>query len=150
MSDDWITLIPEDPRLVPDQHRRLLAQDRLKQIAPEAWEITAEVSDGIRFVDAGANWEGILCPTCASRVDEDWWSVKMTEEYQNSYPLKAYALPCCGAKHTLHDLNYVWPQGFARFELSAMNPNIGKLSDTAKRDLEAVLGTPLRVIYRHI
>jgi hypothetical protein len=32
----------------------------------------------------------------------------------------------------------------------AMNPNIGKLEEKYKREFEQILGTKLRVIYRHI
>jgi hypothetical protein len=42
---------------------------------------------------------------------------------------------------------YEWPQGFGRFALDAMNPNIGELQDKYKREVEKILGTKLRVIY---
>jgi hypothetical protein len=61
-----------------------------------------------------------------------------------------YATPCCGAKVTVHELDDEWPQGFGRFALKAMNPNIGKLDDKFKREFEKILGTKLRVIYQHI
>jgi hypothetical protein len=45
---------------------------------------------------------------------------------------------------------YEWPQGFGRFALDAMNPNIGILQDRYKLEFEEILGTKLRVIYQHI
>ena len=57
---------------------------------------------------------------------------------------------CCGAQHTLHDLAYVWPQGFARCDVCAMNPNIGKLSDDQRSRFEEILDCPVRVIYEHL
>jgi hypothetical protein len=59
-------------------------------------------------------------------------------------------MPCCGVSNTLHELVYEWPQGFGRFALEAMNPNIGILEDEHKKELEELLGTKLRVIYQHI
>jgi hypothetical protein len=50
----------------------------------------------------------------------------------------------------LHELGYDWPQGFGRFALDAMNPNIGELDDRLKTQFEKILGTKLRVIYQHI
>ena len=51
---------------------------------------------------------------------------------------------------TLNDLQYDWPQGFGRFALQAMNPNIGKLNAAQMAEFERILGTKLRVIYQHI
>jgi hypothetical protein len=66
------------------------------------------------------------------------------------FQLKDYSMPCCGHVSSLNDLQYDWPQGFARFGIDAMNPNIGKLTDEQIRDFELLLETPLRVIYQHI
>jgi len=68
----------------------------------------------------------------------------------DGFKLATYATPCCGKKHTLHELVYDWPQGFARFAVDAMNPDIGKLEERHKREFEIILGTKLRVIYQHI
>jgi hypothetical protein len=74
----------------------------------------------------------------------------MDDDYEDGFRLDKYATPCCGKAHTLHELTYEWPQGFGRFALNAMNPNLGLLDDKYKREFEEILGTPLRVIYRHI
>ena len=50
----------------------------------------------------------------------------------------------------LNALRYIWPAGFARFSLCAMNPNIGGV--LAAKDvsaLEDVLGCKLRQVYAH-
>ena len=74
----------------------------------------------------------------------------MDEDYREGFKLTSYSTPCCGAKVTLHELDYEWPQGFGRFALDVMNPNIGKLDDKYKLEFEDILGTKLRVIYQHI
>ena len=59
-------------------------------------------------------------------------------------------MPCCNTICTLNDLAYDWPQAFGRFAIEAMNPNIGELPEVHLAELEAILGTSLRVIYQHI
>jgi hypothetical protein len=150
MSDKWILLIPEDPHFVPGVAAQRRACDRLRQIVPDAFEVVAKVSEKVEFFDCGVNFERIVCPACAAEVPIDWWRDRMEEEYDGGYSLASYAMPCCKAQRTLHELVYEWPQGFGRFALEAFNPGIGELSDRDKYELEAILGTELREIYRHI
>ncbi|MGC4005217.1 MAG: hypothetical protein QM811_19695 [Pirellulales bacterium] len=150
MSDDWIVLIPEDPRLVPKQTNRERARDRFAEIAPDADEIEATVSETVRFFDCGANFERVLCGACRSEIPVTWWRDRMDEDFDDGYRLASYPTPCCGTRYTLHELVYEWPQGFGRFALEAMNPNIGRLEDRYKTELGVILGTQLRVIYQHI
>ena len=150
MSDNWIALIPEDPRCVPDAAKQRRARDRFAEIAPESDEIEIKVSEKIEFFDCGANFERVLCPSCGSEIPVEWWQDRMDEDSDEGFKLASYATPCCGKKCTLHELVYEWPQGFGRFALDAMNPNIGELEDKYKRECEKILGTKLRVIYQHI
>ena len=150
MSDDWIALIPEDPRFVPEPTRHSRARDRFAEIAPAADEIAIKVNEKVRFFDCGANFEQVLCPSCRSVVPIAWWQDRMGEDFEDGFKLAAYPTPCCGARHTLHDLVYEWPQGFGRFALNVMNPGIGKLEKRYRREFEEILGTKLRVIYQHI
>ncbi len=150
MSDNWIALIPEDPRFVPDEAKQRQARDRFAEVAPEADEIDIKVSENVRFFDCGGNFERICCPSCGAEIPIAWWQDRMDEDYAEGFKLAAYATPCCGAACTLHELVYEWPQGFGRFALDAMNPNIGKLEDRHKQEFEDILGTKLRVIYQHI
>jgi hypothetical protein len=147
MSDNWIALVPENPRFVPKAAQQRRARDRFAEIAPDADEI-----ETVQFFDCGANLERIRCPSCGSEISGDWWEERMDEDSdgEDGFKLASYAMPCCGKKHTLHELAYEWPQGFGRFALDAMNPNIGTLEDKYKREFEKILGTKLRVIYQHI
>lgn len=150
MSDNWITLIPVDPRFVPDAAKQAQALERFHTIAPEAEEIEVRVLENIQFFDCGGNFDRVRCPSCKAEIDIDWWQDRMNEDYSGSFALASYATPCCGANCTLHELDYEWPQGFGRFALDAMNPDIGRLDDRYKIELERILGTKLRVIYQHI
>jgi hypothetical protein len=133
MSDNWIALIPKDPRFVPDAAKRCQARDRFAEIAPEADEIEAAVSENVEFYDCGENFERVCCPSCGSEIMA-WWKERMDEDYDDGFKLATYAMPCCAARCTLHELVYEWPQGFGRFALQAMNPSIGKLDDRYKRE----------------
>jgi hypothetical protein len=150
MSDNWITLIPEDPRFVPEEERRVRARDRFAEIASEADEINIKVSEKVLFYDCGQNFERVCCPACGCEIQATWWQDRMDEDNADGFKLAKYFVPCCETGCTLHDLVYEWPQGFGRFALDAMNPNIGKLEDRHKQEFEEILGTKLRVIYQHI
>jgi hypothetical protein len=150
MSDNWIALVPEDPRFVPDEAKQRRARDRFAEIAPQADEIEIKVSEKVVFFDCGGNFERIGCPSCGADIPVPWWQDRMDEDYGDGFKLAAYVTPCCGARCTLHELVYEWPQGFGRFALDAMNPNIGKLEERFKREFEEILGAKLRVIYQHI
>jgi hypothetical protein len=150
MSDNWIMLIPEDPKFIPEAAKQSRALDRLAEIAPEADEIEIKVCEKVEFCDCGANFERIRCPSCGSEIPVAWWQARMDEDYGNGFMLASYATPCCVVQCTLHELVYEWPQGFGRFALEAMNPNIGKLEVKYKQEFEKILGTKLRVIYQHI
>lgn len=150
MSDDWIVIIPEDPDAVPDPQLQQRARDLLAQFAPDSEEISVESYDQIQFFDCGGNFSRVLCPSCSVEIPVDWWQDRMAEDYADGFAMSDYSTPCCGVSCNLNSLVYDWPQGFARFSLQAMNPNIGNLQDEACVELAAALGLPIRVIYRHI
>ncbi len=151
MSDNWITLIPESPNMIPDKKCQLAAQKRFQEIATDADEIKIKIFDKCSFFDCGSNFQKIRCPSCKSEIAIEWWNGKIDEDYVNDgFELNTYQTPCCKSSHTLHDLIYDWPQGFGRFAIEAMNPNIGELKNEIKEDLENLLRTKIRVIYQHI
>lgn len=150
MSDNWIRLIPENPRLVPETGRQIRAKERFAELAPNADEIEIKVSESIEFFDCGGNFERARCPSCGEEIPNDWWQDRMGEDYENGFRLAPYPLPCCNTQKTLHEFSCEWPQGFGLFALDAMNPNMESLKDEHKEEFERILGTPLRVIYRHI
>jgi hypothetical protein len=151
MSDDWIALIPEDPRHVPHAIKRRRALERFLELAPNAENIEIKVSDNIQFFDCGANFIRITCPNCRVEISMEWWRNRMDEDYvEEGFALMSYPTPCCNAPHTLNELIYEWPQGFGRFALDVMNPSIGQLRHEVIAEFEKILGTRLRVIHQHI
>jgi len=109
-----------------------------------------QVYESVQFFDCGGNFERVVCPACGSEIQNQWWQDRMKEDFAGGFKLASYVTPCCDAQCTLHEVVYEWPQGFGRFVLEAMNPNMGKLEGSDQQDLEKILGTKLRVIYQHI
>ncbi|WP_265596270.1 hypothetical protein [Verrucomicrobium sp. BvORR106] len=151
MSDNWIALIPKDPHFVPSEHHGKAAAAYLASIAPESDGIDVRVDNKIQFHDCGSNLESICCPRCNAAIDFDWWSDRMSDDFEgDGYQLGLDQTPCCHSRASLAELIYDFDQGFSRFIVEAMNPKIGKLSTGQLEKLRLLLGTEIRVIYRHI
>jgi hypothetical protein len=152
MSDDWITVIPEDPRFVPDESRQKRAEALLARIAPDAEEIEVNLTDHVLFFDCGENFERVSCPSCRREIAMEWWQERMEDDgnEDEGFKLSKYPTPCCRSMLTLHELVYDWPQGFGRFAIDVMNPGIGELSEGQRQELQEILGVPLRIIYQHL
>jgi hypothetical protein len=150
VSDSYIILIPQDPKFVPPTQAQRAAAALFKKLAPKSDEINATVSKGIRFHDCGENFQRVLCPSCGSELEMEWWQDSMTSEAEQNFPLRSRLLPCCSATYNLNELTYDWPQGFACFSLEAMNPDIADLTASDLKQFEQILGSPLRKILQHI
>jgi hypothetical protein len=152
VSDNWTILIPEQPDHVPSVENQKRAEALLGELCPDADEICVEVTEQIRFEDCGQNFGKIACPNCGQGIKMDWWSDRMSDDLSEdrSFKLQLFKVPCCGTERRLHDLNYEWPMGFAKFAVKARNANIGKVSADYLTALESAVGCPLRVIYCRI
>src|SRR5947208_4666012 len=100
MSDNWIAVIPEDPLFVPDPAKQSRARDRFAEIAPDAQEISIELSDKVKFFDCGGNFERIVCPACGKEIPLDWWQDRMNQDYRDGFILAKYKTPCCKSPFT--------------------------------------------------
>jgi hypothetical protein len=151
MSDHWISVIPKDPNFVPTPHQADAALKYLEKIAPESESITFTTDNHIEFRDCGENLESISCPFCSASLDPEWWEERMSDDrVGEGFQMHPFALPCCAGKTSLNDLIYIFDQGFSRFILDAMNPNLGELEPGQIQHLSEFLGTKLRIIYQHI
>jgi hypothetical protein len=151
MSDHWVVLIPEDPRHVPDRLSQERARARFAELAGHADEITVKATEDVRFFSCVENFSRVVCPSCGGEIPMDWWWAKIGGDYDGGFRLDRYRTPCCDKPYTLHEFVCDWPQGFGRFNLTAINPEcLGQIDDRQKREFEEILGTPLRVIYVHI
>jgi len=129
----------------------MVAKARLRAHLSLADEITCETTDEVRFVDQGGNFERILCPFCNHELNvEDWWHSAMNKAYESKFRSLEVQTPCCRRQTSLNDLRYEWPAGFARFDLSARNPQVRSLPDHVQSELEQILKCSLRQIWAHI
>lgn len=148
MSDNILKLIPTDPTWPgPDQDTTVAAAAAL--LAPHAAAITVERSEEIRFVDAGANFERVVCPYCQTELDSNWWSNQMDRADTTQFEHLDTITPCCHTPASLNDLTYQWPQGFARWTLLIHNPARPPLADHEIAELAAAADHPLRQIWAH-
>lgn len=151
MSASYYQLIPTVPDYVPDAAARELACQRFAAFIPEAEQVTAEVTEHIEFISAMGSFETVSCPVCGALQDNSWWMRAMDAAYsERGFADLRITLPCCGAASSLNDLRYYFPQGFARFVLSAFEPNILDLEDWQTQELEKLLGCQLRRVWAHV
>lgn len=151
MSDNWISIIPEQPDLVPDNEKQYRALNYFLTLAEQNPVVHFKVNARVAFVDCGGNFEKVACPSCRADISIAVWRDWMDQDFDGEgFILKSRTMPCCGANHTLHDLSYELPQGFARYELSARNADLGRLPQGVRRHFEEILDCPIRIIYRHI
>lgn len=151
MSDTWMNLIPEEPGFVPEGEKQKAAEERLRQIAPEAQKISSATTGTIEFHDCGENFEAVWCPHCGADFTIDWWQDAMSKDHgKDGFRLERMTLPCCGQSATLHELECEGPQGFGKYVLETMNPGISELPENELKKLEKILGCRLRVIWRYL
>lgn len=151
MPDYYYELIPTIPDYVPDAAARERAHERFASFVGNAAGVTMEVREHVEFVPCMGNFESVSCPVCGTMLDDGWWLRAMDAAYgERGFVDLRVTMPCCGAATSLNDLNYHFPQGFARFVLSAFEPGISDLEDWQVRELEDILGCKLRKIWVHV
>lgn len=142
-------LIPEDSSRVPDVAAFPTIVELLERLAPAAASVSISVSESVRFFDAGANFESVRCPACKEEMDIGWWGESMSAAYEAGLEDLGVTTPCCSSSTSLHDLDYDWPQGYARWAAELRNPDRGPLKDCERAELDAAAGVPLREIWQH-
>lgn len=147
MSETYLILIPTDPYLVPPESAQTGAYDIFARSMAEAAQVTMEVHDAPIVVHPAENWQGVRCPHCRVPLEDYWWSDAVSTAFEDQFRDLFAAMPCCGKRASLNDLDYKQPVGFARFTLFALNPP-GDIAPDMKAELERVLGTPLRRVWQ--
>jgi hypothetical protein len=149
MSDEYITIIPEQPDFVPDTARQIQAISYFGSLVSQSPNIQRQVSNQIQFIDCGQYFKYVKCPSCDATIDTDTWLDWMKADFSGEgFSLNFHKMTCCQESFTLQRLKYHFPQGFARFQLSAINSNIGQLSDIQISQFEQILECSVRAIYR--
>jgi hypothetical protein len=136
---------------VPDATARGRARARFASFVGHAEGVSTEVRERVEFVPAMGNFETVSCPACGTVLDDDWWTRAMDATYgERGFADLRVTVPCCGAATSLNDLTYHFPQGFARFVLSAFEPQVSDLEEWQVRELEEIVGCKLRKIWVHV
>jgi hypothetical protein len=149
VSDDYLRLIPREPEFVPDSDASAEAVLTLRSLAPLAEEVKVSVTETIRFIDQGGNFERVLCPKCGAELNE-WWVSEMDKAWENRSTNLVTSTPCCETTLSLNDLEYQWPAGFSRYVLEVRNPSLGGCLKPAQvARLESILGCELRQVLAH-
>jgi hypothetical protein len=147
MSDHLMRLIPADPSYVPSGEAQGRAIALLREFAPRANVVEAQVSEEIQFIDCGGNWSGVACPGCGADLEEWFWDELGRARKRSGYRDLSVVTPCCGAVSSLRDLRYGWAVGFARFVLEATNANLGgRLEPAQLSALQEALGCRLVLV----
>ena len=146
MADTYLRIIPTDPTCVPRITARERALSVLRRAVPLADEVSHLVTEEVRFVDCGANFESVRCPACGADIGE-WWAEAMELGHAQQFSDLRITTPCCQMHTSLNDLLYSWPAGFARYTLEALNPGQDRLPESLVRRVESALGSEVRVIW---
>lgn len=166
MSDNLFKVIPETQGFLPDVSTHEAAIRKLEEFTPDGEQVEVHVYPHLEFIDQGANLEAIVCPSCKQRLRidyfsdndpvGDWWQkanveadIHRGEDVFELNPDTICKMPCCQAQARFVDLEFDWPGGFARFELTALNPDLETLTQAQIQELEEILGCRLKLIRAH-
>ncbi len=146
VSDTYLRIIPTEPGYVPSVLARERAMGMLRRAMPLADDITAQVTEHVRFVDCGTNFETVRCAHCGADLGE-WWSEAMELAQAQHFEDLRITTPCCNTRTDLNQLVYSWPAGFARYTLEALNSGIDSLPGELIKRIEDALRSPIRIIW---
>jgi hypothetical protein len=144
MASTVLRYIPEDPDYVAETASSEAARVLLQKSLGSPAVVT--VTEGVSFVDPGANLDSIRCPACSDELDLDWWQGEMSRAGERKFAGLGVTVPCCGAETSLHDLDYDMPAGFAHMVLEVQDPLADPDEAVDVDALEKLLGCIVRRI----
>jgi hypothetical protein len=125
VSDGYIRLIPADKNWQPAPEAAASAVVYVAGLFSgpddDVEVVSHEFYDQVTLIDAGENTTQITCSRCGEDISQEWF-LGLVEEHGESVGDRDVTVPCCGEAVPLDALRYDWPVGFARFEVSVMNP----------------------------
>ncbi len=151
MSDKFTTLVPRNPFFHADEAALSAVVEWMRRTFPDLDKVQATSKEKPNFFDAGANFESVSCPVCETELDMEWWSLRMSDDFDgDGFRMNKYATPCCQGNLTLNELTYDFHQAFGSCAVEGMNLNVGEFSDQQLADAARIFGTPLSVVYSHV
>ncbi len=160
MSENTLRFASAHPDDSPSRRALDRAATLLVAAFPRAQTIELVEHGEVRFVDNGANLERVRCPTCgADLLENDAWPDAMSEAHATSFEDRSFETVCCGARHSLEELDYHWPVAFSRFSIDVREPDAavfipGEPPTAFEADLLAqlrsTLGGPVVAVWQRI
>lgn len=147
MTETYLRFIPASPNFVPEFETIDTAVTYFQENLLQAEKVDFRLTGHNEFVDSGALFERIHCPVCGHEIPVESWDEMMERAYITQFQDTKIVSPCCKTEISLNDLRYDRPQGFARFVLETRMPEILNLPSDLQQNLEAILHTPLRLIW---
>ena len=159
MSETYLKIIPKKIGYVPDESTYEEAVAFVEELTPDGEEVEIEVFEHLSFIDQGEYLDEIICPSCSKSLEQDIYSEAETEcsnvfeqimEQSGNSELETgvIEMPCCGSKVKTTDITFESTAGFAKFELSAHNPEIdAPVSESDINGLSKILGCELLQIW---
>jgi hypothetical protein len=147
MSDHFMIIIPMDPFAKPSEERCQAALDRLCELRT-GYEPELEFFDKPEFIWAAESAGGVFCPFCAADI-ESWFFEELRYREERGQQDLVITTPCCARSTSFNDLDFEDRQGFACVTME-INCRGADLESFEREEIEAVLGVPVRVIWRHL
>lgn len=142
-----LKIISTNPSYVPNKIQVNNAKYFLAKIYIKH-QIEFITTDTIEFIDQGQNFDSVSCNLCRRNMEIEFWQNAMDEAYQKRFTDLTIVTPCCHKKTSLNDLNYHSAAGFAKFTMSISDAE-NELSEKDFKELQDILGVPLRNIWAH-
>lgn len=147
MSANFFYFISSDPFFTATSPALYTAAEQLANFLPGAEEITVGDFGQTRFFNPGVNLLAVRCPNCgADLLASDDWPDLMDVAFDSYYLMMEVQVPCCGETHSLNDLEYDWPAGFAHWAITVKNPGVAEVLEAQLESLRNTLGCELRVV----
>ena len=147
MSSTVLKIIPTNPAYVPGTSEQEKAKDFLGKHYDKA-QIEFTTTNTIEFVDQGANFDSVSCNFCGKNIETEVWQNAMDKAYEKQFTDLTFATPCCNKKTSLNDLTYHSAAGFAKFVMTISDAK-NELTDKDFKELEEIIGSPIRNIWAH-
>ncbi|MEV4545167.1 hypothetical protein [Micromonospora echinaurantiaca] len=155
MSDSYIRLIPDDQRWQPTVVAAASAAAYVTELfsgQDDAVErVEVKFYDRVTLIDAGEYTTRIACSRCEADISLEWLGDVVRKNGGESFDSLGVLVPCCGAAVELDSFYYEEPIGFARFEVSVMNPTRARfeLDRTELARVARLLGHPVVQVLAH-
>jgi hypothetical protein len=155
VSDTYIRLVPTDRDWQPEPAAAAAVAAYVAELLSGSGDDVERVEDQfyewVTLIDAGMYTTRITCSSCAGNIAMDWLGDLVRQNGGVSFQHLDVRVPCCSAVVELDGLHYDEPIGFARFEISAMNPTRaqGELDASELARVADLLGHPVAQIVAH-